>query len=177
MIKASSGMLDSLRIASPCTADWNQMVGDDRTRFCSQCRRNVHDLSSMTSDEAVDLLRAAGQGRLCVRFYRRADGTVLTQDCPKGLRRRVRQAWLRTAALLTALWSSVACTRSTGGGSAAMTPGNVEAVPLQGEPEPRSPTPHRGEVEMGDRVAPPPVLPAPVAMGKMQVLPPNDPPK
>ena len=26
------------------------------------------------------------EGRLCVRFYTRADGTVLTQDCPVGLR-------------------------------------------------------------------------------------------
>jgi hypothetical protein len=34
------------------------------------------------------------EGRLCVRFHRRADGTVLTRDCPVGLRR-----WLARAAI------------------------------------------------------------------------------
>jgi hypothetical protein len=38
----------------------------------------------MTESEAEALL-ASASGRLCVQFYRRADGTVLTQDCPVGL--------------------------------------------------------------------------------------------
>jgi len=27
--------LENLKIASPCTADWESMKGDDRSRFCS----------------------------------------------------------------------------------------------------------------------------------------------
>ena len=77
--------LDNVRIASPCNADWDQMVGSERARFCGQCNLNVFNLSSMTKDEA-ELLIGQTEGRLCVRYFRRADGSVLTRDCPVGLR-------------------------------------------------------------------------------------------
>ncbi len=77
--------LDHVRIASPCSADWESMLGDDRRRFCGQCELNVYNLSGMTKAEAEDLVNRA-EGRLCVRFYRRTDGTILTKDCPVGLR-------------------------------------------------------------------------------------------
>jgi hypothetical protein len=156
--------LDSIRIASPCTADWSAMQGNDRTRFCRQCKLNVHDLSTMTSAEALDLLAAAGKGRLCVRFHRRADGTVLTQDCPKGLRKRLRWAWARTAALFSVLLSGFGCARKDGEGGAQGT----QATPAQGSPAPvlmgEAHVPVREE--MGDVVLPPAKPPAgPVEMG------------
>ncbi len=74
--------LTDIRIASPCPAEWSKMTGDDRVRHCAECHLNVYNLSAMTEREVKNLL-AANQGqRLCTRFYRRADGTVLTQDCP-----------------------------------------------------------------------------------------------
>ncbi|XXY19401.1 cell division protein ZapB [Sorangium sp. So ce216] len=83
-------LLDSLRVASPCTASWDEMAGDDRVRFCQRCEKNVYNLSEMPRDEAERLVRAAA-GDLCVRLYQRADGTVLTADCPVGVsRRRIR---------------------------------------------------------------------------------------
>lgn len=84
--------LDGLRVASPCTVSWQGMAGGDRVRHCGSCRQNVYDLSSMTRREAEALVRRT-EGRLCVRFFRRADGTILTKDCPVGLaavRRRLR---------------------------------------------------------------------------------------
>ncbi len=78
-------LLDGLTIASPCTVSWDAMKGDERARDCSQCRLRVYNLSAMTRPEAENLL-AQKDGKLCVRFYRRADGTVITQDCPVGLR-------------------------------------------------------------------------------------------
>ena len=40
------------------------------------------------------------EGKLCVRFFRRADGTVMTQDCPVGLRAvRLKLARMAGAAL------------------------------------------------------------------------------
>ncbi len=75
--------LDNIKIASPCSADWNEMIGDQSKRFCGSCQLNVYNLSGMTRDEAEKLLIKA-EGRLCVRFYKRADGTVLTKDCPVG---------------------------------------------------------------------------------------------
>ncbi|MBS1793517.1 MAG: hypothetical protein JSS81_06665 [Acidobacteria bacterium] len=75
--------LKNLKIASPCSQDWNAMIGDDRRRYCGECRLNVYNLSGMTRAEAEELVLSA-EGRLCVRFYKRADGSVLTQDCPVG---------------------------------------------------------------------------------------------
>lgn len=80
-----SNPLDDIRIASPCNADWDQMMGNERARFCGQCNLNVYNLSSMTKEEA-ELLIGKTEGRLCVRYFRRADGSVMNQDCPVGLR-------------------------------------------------------------------------------------------
>src|SRR5687768_5545433 len=77
--------LDHIRVASPCNADWDEMIGNDRSRFCGQCNLNVYNLSSMTRAEA-ELLIGRTEGRLCVRYYRRTDGSILTKDCPVGLR-------------------------------------------------------------------------------------------
>ena len=76
--------LEQIRIASPCHANWEDMTGDGQARFCGQCQKNVYNLSEMTRAEAEALVHEK-EGRLCVRFYTRADGTVLTQDCPVGL--------------------------------------------------------------------------------------------
>jgi hypothetical protein len=76
--------LDHLKIADPCSADWEQMIGNERVRFCGKCNLNVYNLSAMTRTEAERLVSQT-EGRLCARFYRRADGTILTQNCPVGL--------------------------------------------------------------------------------------------
>jgi len=61
------------------------MIGSERMRFCGQCSLNVYNLSGMTRSEAEHLI-ARNEGRLCVRFYRRRDGSIITKDCPVGLR-------------------------------------------------------------------------------------------
>ena len=76
--------LDRVKIAAPCRADWEQMIGTDQVRFCGQCNLNVYNLSSMKRDEAESFV-ARNEGRLCVRFYRRQDGSMLTKNCPVGL--------------------------------------------------------------------------------------------
>jgi hypothetical protein len=75
----------TVHIASPCTADWEKMIGNERVRHCSQCNLNVYNLSAMSSLEARELV-AKHEGRLCLRFYHRKDGTILTQNCPIGLK-------------------------------------------------------------------------------------------
>ena len=86
--------LDHVRIAAPCKADWNQMIGDDRVRFCGQCSLNVYNLSSMTKSDAESLI-ARNEGRLCVKFYRRLDGSIITKDCPGWIARDSPQGVLR----------------------------------------------------------------------------------
>ncbi len=83
-------VLDGLRVASPCPVSWASMAGDERVRFCAQCRQHVFNLSGMHREEAEQLI-VSQQGRLCVRYYQRADGTVMTSDCPVGLRRKLRR--------------------------------------------------------------------------------------
>jgi hypothetical protein len=82
------------------------MVGDERVRHCSECNLNVYNLSAMTKRE-IEQLVAAHQGqRLCTRFYRRADGTVITQNCPWSFRALKRRASRVAGAVLSALLSA-----------------------------------------------------------------------
>jgi hypothetical protein len=83
-MKRFTSPLRNVKVASPCPADWDRMIGD-RVRFCGQCELNVYNLSAMSTLEAESLI-ARTEGRLCVRYYRRKDGSILTQDCPVGLR-------------------------------------------------------------------------------------------
>ena len=109
--------LDDLRVASPCKADWDAMrplkdseLGPDhgaRARFCGSCEKNVYDLSSMTRKDALALIERH-EGTCCVRFYKRADGTVLTEDCPVGFAAALRQAQRKTLAGIAACAGAVA---------------------------------------------------------------------
>lgn len=76
------------------------MSGDDRVRFFGDCRLNVYNLSGMTRREATDLIQLQ-EGRLCVRFYRRKDGTLVTRDCP------VRCSWTAGLARIAALFLGI----------------------------------------------------------------------
>jgi hypothetical protein len=86
--KRALPVLESLRVASPCPARWEEMIGDERMRFCGTCAKNVYDLSAMTREEAEAFVERHGGQGVCVTFRRRRDGKVLTSDCPVGARRR-----------------------------------------------------------------------------------------
>ena len=179
-------VLEQIRIATPCSADWDDMVGDERVRFCGKCEKNVYNLSAMTRQAGEALVREK-EGRLCVRLYQRQDGTVITADCPVGVQRaRLRaRIWARitgataSAALLLGLFGGRARAdlavdgkkpttgqkqqppevRMMGGAVAVPTPPPDKKPPhevLQGEPAP-APAPMMGDVA----VAPPSPPPAP----------------
>jgi hypothetical protein len=86
---------DRIKVASPCSAKWELMKGDDQVRFCAECHKHVYNLSAMTRRDAENLLREK-DGRICTHYYRRQDSTILTEDCPAGL--RVKAARLRRRA-------------------------------------------------------------------------------
>jgi TonB family protein len=75
------GWLDQIDVAAPCGERWDDMRGDERVRVCERCDQRVYDLSALSRAEAERLVAGAG-GAVCVRFRRRADGTVVTRDCP-----------------------------------------------------------------------------------------------
>lgn len=96
--------LERVRVASPCPASWEGMSGDDKVRFCDQCQLHVYDISRMTRRQAESLI-AHTEGRICARLYRRVDGTILTKDCPVGLRALRRRVAKVAGAAFTALLS------------------------------------------------------------------------
>ena len=100
MKKKFTNPLDKIKIASPCAANWDEMIGDNRARHCSECRLNVYNLSEMTKREAENFLLEA-EGRVCLRVYRRLDGTVITNDCPVGLAKLKKQISRAATAVFT----------------------------------------------------------------------------
>ena len=160
-------LLSNVRIASPCPASWSEMDGDETVRFCKECRLNVYNLSGMSAEDAEGLLRQR-EGRLCVRYYQRSDGGVMTKDCPKGLRAvRVRlvRAWgLAVAATLSAF----GCSNEIQGAVIGDTPA-PENGPVMGKLPSQPPQPTMGMVALPEqrvgRVADPPL------MGEVSVAP------
>lgn len=87
-----TALLQHLDIPIPCTASWDGMQGNEQVRHCTLCRKNVYNLSAMPHADAALLLAGNVDGALCVRFYRRSDGTVMTSDCSVAPRVRLRRA-------------------------------------------------------------------------------------
>lgn len=155
--------LESIRVASPCDADWNAMHGDDRARFCPSCAKNVYNLSALTKVEAEALLLEK-EGKLCVRYFQRPDGTLLTQDCPIGLLRadtRLQPSFafwanatalaMLVAALLTGSLSPTALQAQPyeNGGQSALPTATPSPIPTP-SPVPTPADTHLLRAEMGD---------------------------
>jgi hypothetical protein len=143
-------LLARVEIASPCHARWEDMTGDARVRHCVSCDKQVFDLSEMTTVEAESLLSRDGP-LACVRLHRRADGTVITSDCPVGKTKKRRRRWLAAGAAVA--------------GSVMAAAAGVVTQATQGEPcviQPNGPPAMMGAIA----VMPPPAT----------VTPPNAPP-
>lgn len=95
-VELSDDKLFTLSVPFQCPYKWSKMNGDDRVRFCNSCQKNVYNISKMSRAEAVELI-SEKEGELCVRFYERRDGTVVTQECSSilGLRRiQLKYGWI-----------------------------------------------------------------------------------
>jgi hypothetical protein len=97
-------LLDRINIASPCSADWDEMLGNEQVRFCRHCSLHVHDLSKITRKDAVKLV-AASKGKLCVRYSRRHDNTIHTATQAEPLARIKRRLSRIAAGAFTATLS------------------------------------------------------------------------
>jgi Carboxypeptidase regulatory-like domain len=80
------------------------MAGDERVRYCPECKLDVYNFSEM-SDADIESIVSHRDGCLCARFYQRADGTMLTRNCPVGLRAVVRRVSGFVSAALAAVIS------------------------------------------------------------------------
>ncbi len=156
-------LVDRITVRSPCTESWDAMRGDDRKRFCDKCRLHVFDISAMSRPEAEALLatrltgggNAPGADRLCVRFARRPDGTVVTEDCGpvrRAIRRRAIAVRTAAASIFAMFFPLAACSQP------------APTIDVQGTPL-APPERLAGEVELGDYCPP--------EMGKVRVEPPT----
>jgi hypothetical protein len=73
----TNDLLGSLKIAAPCSANWDLMEGNNRVRHCSDCNKNVYNISDMATEAANEFLHLTAS-QACVRFYKRMDGTIIT---------------------------------------------------------------------------------------------------
>jgi hypothetical protein len=149
--RAKLPVLDNIRVATPCKADWNDMVGDERVRHCMKCDKDVFNLSQMTRDDAESLLREK-QGNLCARYFQRADGTILTSDCVVGKqqRRRRRVMAVSAAALLAGGGAFTWKLMTHQQGEVAVAPLEIHTEMLggmQGPPPPDDTIPEHANVE------------------------------
>jgi hypothetical protein len=141
------------------------MYGNARRRYCGECKLNVYNLSAMTKQEAEELITQS-EGRLCVRFYQRADGTVITRDCPVGwaaVKKRVRTVATAFASLMVALLTGTIFASMFSSDRGNATVGKLipfstpTPVPLMGAIAPvpkRTPKPKDETIKMGEIEAP-----------------------
>jgi len=129
-MQVDQSILNRIRVASPCPANWEEMSGSDRVRFCRSCNLHVYDISRMSRRAAVRLI-ASTEGRLCIRMHRRADGTVMSRDCPVGLRsirRRVTRLATAAAVAVMTLGSNVFAIGGRRGANLTTTKSSVEKL-------------------------------------------------
>jgi hypothetical protein len=194
VISNDRDVLDRIEIPIPCHVPWADMTGDDRVRFCGDCRQNVYNVAAFSRAEATRLLNDSS-GRVCLRIFRRPDGTVITDDCRARLRAaRKRGLLIFAGALVVVLWAQICAqfvglmglrrvlsTRTMGEAPAMMTgaappPPSRPAIEVTGARLIR-PEPAVGDVEVvevnGDVVRPMPTLgkPAPAIKGRIRVKP------
>jgi hypothetical protein len=103
MPKVSATILDRISIPSPCSADWDEMTGNEQVRFCQHCSKHVNNLSEMTRKQALEMV-ARSKGRLCVRYYRRPNGRVQTDG---SMHNQLYQIKRRASLLATGAFTAV----------------------------------------------------------------------
>jgi len=88
-----------LRISSPCPMSWDDLVGNDRIRYCDKCKLNVYNLADMNPQEVEAIVRKT-EGRLCGQLYLRGDRTASLRDCPSTARRVLFKRIVATGSVL-----------------------------------------------------------------------------
>lgn len=83
-----------------CDIPWEEMKGGDRRRFCENCNKHVHHISSMTKEEALKFLDKHNW-EVCVDFHCDSNGEVVFKE-------RERRAFLQAEGLKQLLASAVA---------------------------------------------------------------------
>ncbi|MGH9880041.1 MAG: ankyrin repeat domain-containing protein [Pyrinomonadaceae bacterium] len=70
-------LINQIKVENPCSVAWDSMVGNDQIRFCEHCNLSVNNLSELTQKQVLQLI-SKSDGRLCVSYLRRPDGSLIT---------------------------------------------------------------------------------------------------
>ncbi len=71
--------LNLIDVPTPCDKSWNEMIGDDKSRLCLHCDKNIHNLDEMTAKE-IEKLIFQSKGRVCVRLTRDEKRQINTKN-------------------------------------------------------------------------------------------------
>jgi hypothetical protein len=90
------------------------MTGDQRVRKCAACQQNVYRFGNLDPFEVRELL-IQNEGKPCVKFYDRGDGSVLVKDCPRGRVRRWNVRFVAVSAAAIFVFGSLGFIGISGG--------------------------------------------------------------
>ncbi|HKO45686.1 MAG TPA: ankyrin repeat domain-containing protein [Pyrinomonadaceae bacterium] len=113
--------LQRLAVTSPCTQDWDSMIGNDSVRFCEHCSLHVHNISAMTRAKALRLAEKS-KGRICVRYYHDPNGLVTTKPVSPRLHQLGRRVSRVAAGAFSATLSLTAAVAQSPSGTPGVSP-------------------------------------------------------
>ena len=105
-----------------CPAKWSAMEDCGNSRYCQQCEREVHEISTLSEEEAQDIMSTPDT---CVRFELNANGQILT-------RRGFSAALILGSAIAIGCGESTTTTKSTN-------TDKPEFIEVMGDAEERAP--------------------------------------
>ncbi len=71
-----SDLVEFPDLSFSCPKLWAGMEGNEKTRFCDVCQKNVHNLSMMNAGERRALLASTGESP-CVAYFKHVNGTPI----------------------------------------------------------------------------------------------------
>lgn len=123
------------KIEKPCPANWDEMQGDEKRRFCEHCQLHVHNLSAMTAKEQREVLTSKAEHK-CISYVATPDAVAVE---PGSWLNRQLVAWpLRKVAAGFALILSllgVSCQSTKPSTDASPTVGRVRTPAVSVEPD------------------------------------------
>ncbi|MCE9594547.1 MAG: hypothetical protein K8S98_10160 [Planctomycetes bacterium] len=149
-----------LRIQAPCSKTWGELQGDEKQRYCSECRLHVHAAAQLTRDEARELV-SRSESRICMRVQYDPSGTPIFRDSTIAPTARRPASRFASWALSAAVGLLAACSGRSSeqeqpndpntGGEASNKMGKVAPPELLGDvatPAPQPPPERLGEVSV-----------------------------
>ncbi len=82
--------VDNYRVASPCSATWDNELSQEKVKICSDCQLYVYDFCNLDKNQAEELV-CKQENLEKITLFRRKDGKFISRDCPVGLKRRLRE--------------------------------------------------------------------------------------